>query len=316
MTEQEFNALIKRYQQGTASPEERALLDAWFESIDHNQAPLQWNESDEDRQFQKINERRGAEKKRARIIPLYLQKWSRIAATLLLLSSASLVLWDKVLRNETMIATAIPGELNKTILADGTLVWLKGNSTLQYPERFDTNERIVYLKGEALFEVAKDASHPFVIRCGGLNARVLGTSFNIKADDHDIELLVLTGKVELSDAENKNTVVVLPNEKVTYDGQPQNLATPVIEGEKEKVITGTEYNMAFSNTTMAEVLKRIEGKFDRKVTLQESGISPCLITADFTDQSLEATLRMTAQILGFEYEINNRSVVIKGGSCR
>lgn len=314
MTEAEFNDLIERYQQGLATDEERAVVDAWYASIRHED-DFEWNRIEEDLQFAKIQDRINAVADPVKVRPLYASGWVKMAAAVLILICSSYVLWDNIIRNETMTLTTMTGHTQKTILPDGTLVWLKGNSTLQYPERFEEQQRMVYLNGEALFEVTKDPAHPFVIRCGNLSAKVLGTSFNIRANDADIELTVLTGKVELSAGQEMNRVMVLPNQKVLYDGLPPKWKVPVPEEEKEALIHGTEYDMRFSNTPVAEIIERIEKKFNRKVKVRNSALRECMITADFTDQSLENTLRMVSYILGFEYEVNSYTVTLKGGGC-
>lgn len=314
MNNSEFNRLIERYQQGLATEEEKAALDAWFESMGEDES-FSWTKKDQDDQFNAIRNRIRLTEKSVRVIPLYSRQWLKIAATILLLIASSYAIWYAAFRNEMVTLTSRTGTTAKAILDDGTLVWLKGNSTLEYPKRFEGNERAVALSGEALFEVTKDASHPFVIRCGNLSARVLGTSFNLKADQKALELSVLTGKVELSSNGGQNPLVVLPDQKVRYDGLPQPEKIAVKEEERKRILKGTEYDMAFRNTTMENIIERIEGKFNMHVVLDESDVSDCLITADFTDQSLDDTLRMIAEILGFRYEIRGDTVTITGGGC-
>jgi ferric-dicitrate binding protein FerR (iron transport regulator) len=79
-----------------------------------------------------------------------------------------------------MITTPRGGEYQVT-LADGTSVWLNAASSLRFPVHFSSGERTVYLTGEAYFEVAKDAAHPFNVVVDNLNVTVLGTRFNINA---------------------------------------------------------------------------------------------------------------------------------------
>ena len=78
------------------------------------------------------------------------------------------------------VVTAIGGEY-ALILSDGTRVWLNADSELEYPVEFVKKERIVKLSGEAYFEVAPNPEQPFIVEAGGIQTRVLGTSFNIQA---------------------------------------------------------------------------------------------------------------------------------------
>lgn len=66
-------------------------------------------------------------------------------------------------------------------LPDGTKVWLNAASTLRFPSSFDGTAREVSLSGEAYFEVAKDATHPFVVSTDVDKVEVLGTHFDVMA---------------------------------------------------------------------------------------------------------------------------------------
>ena len=69
------------------------------------------------------------------------------------------------LKPEKYISIVVkPGQdVKKVVLADGTSVWLKGGSTLKYPESFSDENRQVSLQGEAFFEVSKKAETIFYI---------------------------------------------------------------------------------------------------------------------------------------------------------
>lgn len=56
---------------------------------------------------------------------------------------------------------------------------MNSDSRLAYPTVFKGKERVVSLEGEAYFKVAKDAAHPFIVKSGNLQIRVLGTEFNV-----------------------------------------------------------------------------------------------------------------------------------------
>ncbi|WP_343690432.1 FecR domain-containing protein [Chitinophaga sp.] len=89
----------------------------------------------------------------------------------------------------------------KLVLPDGTTVWLNAGSSLKYPTAFTGKERIVTISGEAFFDVAKDAAHPFVVEVTDqLKVQVLGTQFNINAytDEKQINTTLLQGSVKVN----------------------------------------------------------------------------------------------------------------------
>ena len=71
------------------------------------------------------------------------------------------------------------GETFKVVLSDGTEVLLNSDSRLSYPTVFKGKERVVSLEGEAYFNVTKNTEHPFIVKSGNVQVRVLGTEFNM-----------------------------------------------------------------------------------------------------------------------------------------
>lgn len=115
-----------------------------------------------------------------------------------------------------MVATkTFPQDIRLLRLPDGTRVWVNQNTEIEYPREFNGTVRSVTLKGEAFFEVAKDASKPFVIISGTIKTTVLGTSFNVKAyAGRAPEVCVRTGKVKVEGKEN--TVLLQRGDAVVY----------------------------------------------------------------------------------------------------
>lgn len=110
----------------------------------------------------------------------------------------------------------VPRGMNRQItLPDSTKVWLNAESTLQYPETFEGKaERGVSLKGEAYFEVTKDAVHPFIVKTDALETLVLGTSFNVRAySPDDTQVTLVEGSVKVSD-KHHNEIQLQPGEHI------------------------------------------------------------------------------------------------------
>jgi ferric-dicitrate binding protein FerR (iron transport regulator) len=86
--------------------------------------------------------------------------------------------------------------------------------------------------------------------------------------------------------------------------------------EVASVIANTQYDMAFRNTSMNEVFSKIEKKFDVKISLSDSKMNDCRITADFTDHSLADTMMLLSDILELEYVIKGNIVSVSGTGCK
>ena len=109
------------------------------------------------------------------------------------------------------------GEL-QVVLADGSKVYLNSESEIRYPTFFAGGERRVYLKGEAFFEVTSDTSRPFIVNVGEMDVRVLGTRFNVNAyvPERAIRTTLVSGKVRVSDREDKAAVVLEPGQQAVW----------------------------------------------------------------------------------------------------
>lgn len=347
--------LLEKYHQGLLSEEERALLDEWFEELGKHRIPAVLTENEKialkSNLLEFIKKKSDTENLRTELRPKNslsgqlpaaestgaepgsvpppsiissLQWVYRIAASLLLIALVgygALTYYNYTVEQRYAIAITSSGdEVQKVLLSDGSIVWLKPSSSLQYPKNFrDEGDRLVSLQGEALFEVEKNPAQPFIVQSGQLTTTVLGTSFNIRTtEDNDIEVVVLTGKVSLTSATDKKGIIVLPEEKAVYNGLKKELAKieiPVEHPVAHAIITGTEYDMNFSDTRMDEIIRRIEGKFDVKVTVSDPMLGNCVITADFTGQSLMRTLDIITRALTVEYELDNNRIALKGKGC-
>ena len=64
---------------------------------------------------------------------------------------------------QSSVTLLAEGDKAQYTLPDGTNVWLNKNSRLEYGSSFESGKRTVKLLGEAFFDVAKDALHPFAV---------------------------------------------------------------------------------------------------------------------------------------------------------
>ena len=110
------------------------------------------------------------------------------------------------------IEVCVPqGEKLTVALPDGSKVFLHVGSRLKFPVRFVGSQRLVELKGQAYFVVAKDAEKPFVVKTERMTTRVLGTEFNVTAEGTAEDNVVLvSGSVSVAAAAQR---ILKPGER-------------------------------------------------------------------------------------------------------
>lgn len=219
--------LIQKYQNGTATSAERFVVDAWYESLEEeNDNPVPIEPKFISAVEQRILSQTVLAPKESKIKRLS-WRWAA-AASLLPLIALSYYLWfktDPVTKAFEKAQTQItqtyytgPMEQKKILLADSSVVILNANTKLQILDNYDQVIRGVILTGEAFFNVKKNPRHPFVIRGGELDIRVLGTSFNVQAYPaiKNTNVMVRTGKVQIA-IKDKILSEVTPNKELRFD---------------------------------------------------------------------------------------------------
>lgn len=158
------------------------------------------------------------------------------------------------------IISAQNGSRSRSMLPDGTTVWLNAGSKLYYGGDFKGATREVKLEGEAFFDVVKDPQHPFIVHTSGIDIRVLGTAFNVKSypEDKTVETTLYRGLVKVfRHGDSLHTVVELkPNEKVSLIKEEAATSISEVSNKEGKgvlpKITTTSYNLSFIDSTKKE----------------------------------------------------------------
>jgi transmembrane sensor len=206
-------------------------------------------------------------------------------------------------------ATAYGEKLNFR-LPDGSLVWLNAGSELNYPEKFDSLERVVYLKGEAFFEVEKGHDWPFSVICDNLTTTALGTSFNIKNErDGVLSISLISGKVKVENGLTDENVVLLPGQQLKYS---QESNKTVIGSFGMNQVTGWKSGLLqFVNASFEEVREELEKWYGVKISVSGQPSRKWNLTGNYQDQNLELVLKRISYIEQLNFTIKDKSVQIK-----
>lgn len=176
-----------------------------------------WMQSEDSRPV--VSETPSTSKKNlGRVVLMRSERWA-IAASFLLVVGSVLYL----LRPQDPFTTIVASSTESTItLPDGSSVEVSPNAQIKFltEEAFVAgDDRVVYLEGEAVFDVVKDASKPFKVVTGETSVGVLGTVFRYKAEGEYSESENLEGQVNFSVNADPDVAQILnPGDKASYEG--------------------------------------------------------------------------------------------------
>ena len=231
------------------------------------------------------------------------------------------------------------GSKTLVVLPDSTKVWLNAGARMKYPNRFSGDFREVRLQGEAFFDVAKDIAHPFYVNTNGMNIKVLGTKFNLKAnaDDNFIEALLVEGAIEvlgLKDIkEAQSNVVLAPGQKLTLHKEkkdykilsmreglsiPEEIITPTkIAGANLSKDTNVELSTAWKENKLIfvkerfeDVKTRLERWYDVSIEIRDAEISDYRFTGTFEKETFEQAMMALSKAASCSFKINKNKVVV------
>nr|WP_129732779.1 FecR family protein [Parabacteroides goldsteinii] len=241
-----------------------------------------------------------------------LYKIIQYAAIFLVLFSFSYGAYDYFKPEKQISITVKSGEdVRKVVLVDGTSVWLRGGSTLKYPESYSIRNRQVSLQGEAFFDVIKNAESQFCVSTGYMHVLVKGTSFDVKVDvgNKKVETVLVTGKIDLLDIAGNKVLDVSPGEKVTYY-QSKNEYT--MEAVDSNIYTAWRLNQfVFENATLREIANKLSVKFNVNINIESSILAQrkfrCVINED---ESLPDILKLLTFLAPIRYRIEGKEIFI------
>lgn len=326
MDRNELKRLAQKYLEGTASDEEKALLNQWYDTTEegwvenvHTKKP-ETEDQVRQRIFDNLKnkgflkteevERSGAQVSWKRLM----LRITAAAAVLSLVffgwqfSNSRSSLAEKKLVN-------VPGnKIIEIILPDSSKVWLNAGSVFKYPKKFNEENRTVELiEGRAFFEVKHKNKHPFIVKTNSLNVVVLGTSFDVRAykKEGTTKVSVVTGKVGITmkGAVKKPAVMLLPKEQVVLS----NIKNHLIKAVAPEIAVNAWCNskLVFEQETLRNVFSVLEKKHHLKIITESPELLDERISITLGDQDLVSTMDILSFTKHFKYQMANDNIIIK-----
>lgn len=208
-------------------------------------------------------------------------------------------------------------QIEKTTLEDGSTIHVNESTVFGYPTQFESSTRSVNLKGEAFFDIAKDASRPFTIGTSQLDVKVLGTSFNIYAypDNTIEEVTVATGKVSVYIKETKEEHLLKAGDHLSFNRKSGKVK--ITKDANQNAQAWRTGILTFDDTPFEIVCQTLEKHFDIDIVVKNKELLNCGVTVpSFKNASQENVLELLETVFSMDVEQKgSRSFEFTNGSC-
>ena len=199
--------------------------------------------------------------------------------------------------DHTTVVTIPRGTVYQIKLSDGTLVWMNADSRLHFPSRFTGATREVRLEGEAYFHVAKDKSHPFIIRTHTMTTEVLGTEFNLRAyPDTDAHVTLVEGSVRVEMPTVGHEVTLRPGQDIACTDS----TFAITEVDTRYCALWRDGRLYFDNALLKDILHELGRYYNLTVEMEDD---PYLMQTrlHFVADSNETITQIVENLNLFEY---------------
>lgn len=227
------------------------------------------------------------------------------AATALAVAALCMIVIGRL--RQTVILT-LPGDRSEITLADSSIVDLAPNTQLRV--HYDSKGRFVMLdRGEALFNVAKNAKWPFVVEAGNTRVRAVGTSFDVGRGTSGVAVTVIEGKVHVaangppsSHFENERLATrvelsLTADEQVIISSSTGH-ATPIRKVDGQAAIEWTTGQLSFVDETVSEVVARFNHYNRTQIRVLDPAVATRRVSGTFRATDPESFAAFIQSVAG------------------
>jgi transmembrane sensor len=313
-----ITSLLEKHALGICTPEESALLEQWYAAFPEKGSV--WRDASEKAAMKdtlkagifdaiapgKVHPITSVPVKASRRI------WWQAAAVVAVLVGAWLMhnTFSHKMAPEYAVVSAAAGKgILKLQLPDQSEMWLEPGTLVRYRKDFGSAGREIELTdGMAFFSVRKHAQQPFLVKVpGGVQAKVLGTEFTVKAytQSEEVQVMVSSGTVQVSDS-TRILGVLTANQQISYRQHAH--ATKRTEGAQEDWRTG---GLVFNNASFAEVARILKNRYGLQVAYNAASVATLRFNFRISQQTTAIEmLEMLKDISGLAYTLNDNKVTI------
>jgi len=303
---------------GELNPDENSLLEKGLEDQQNqrlfakgekihqglNEAKLLQN-SDKSGSWKTIENR-----VRVRRLTIYTGTFLKYAAILIVAFVSGLyvhtLLTDRAQAVQYAEVEVMYGQTGHLFLFDGTEVWLNSGTKFKYPNKFNQNERDVFIEGEAFFKVKPNKKLPFKVKTGKLEVEVLGTSFNVSAypSEENQSVFLVEGSVQINNPVGDKIGEITPGQMaIKTDGNP---SIQVQNADPYFYTSWKNGKIIFNSEKLSDIARKMERWYNVEIrfsqeSLKDYNFSGTILRAKPIDQTIMAMEQLAP--IRFQYQV-------------
>ncbi len=224
-----------------------------------------------------------------------LRRFAPIAATILVILSVGFFIQNSLIVPVVTTTYQTARAEHKTIqLDDGSAINLGGRSIVNI-DYSDSQRHVTLVRGEAVFDVAKNKTRPFIVQVGKGTVTAIGTKFNIHSTGKDVTVTVLEGIVEVNPdlSDTNHAITPLPRvsagKAVSYhdNGDISEVVTTNIEA----AISWEKGLLVRVDTPLAKIIEDVNRYSPREIIIGDASLNNIRFTGTVLNDGIDNWLR-------------------------
>lgn len=197
------------------------------------------------------------------------------------------------------------------ILPDGSKVFMNEKTVISYKRnKFSHKRQVDLFQGEAYFEVVHDKSSEFSVRLKDMLVRDIGTSFTLKIDTANVDLIVSSGaaRMQVTHDSPPGAIELKKDERAIYDRHSGKITRLSVISPNYKA--WQDKNLRYNSTPLAEVITDLNHLYGTKAVFSDKSLEKRRLTAYFMNKTEDQILQIIAKSLRIKIVKKDSIVVI------
>lgn len=202
------------------------------------------------------------------------------------------------------------GEIRRLSLKDGSLAEINTASTIEVSLK--SQQRVIRMdQGEAWFQVAKDATRPFVVEAGNVRVRAVGTAFGVRRRHNGADIMVTEGVVETWTEGSKDGAVRLKAGEKAYvtDAEPigRIVSAP---SQIDRELAWRDGNIDLAGESLGEAVEEFNRHNSRKLVIAQASIADEPLYGVFHANDPQAFAKAIEVSLDVKVTVEDNQIII------